>query len=115
MSRFEGLMRAIPGELFIVCSCMANLSAQEPLLLQRIGGPVELDGLSFEPAWRSIEPLPMVMQAPNFGEPPTEPTEIRVAYDDVYLYVIRSGAFLRLRARPDSSDVDEARPVGSDQ
>ena len=87
MSRFEGLMRAIPGGLFIVCSCMANLSAQEPLLLQRIGGPVELDGLSFERAWRSIEPLPMVMQAPNFGEPPTEPTEIRVAYDDVYLYV----------------------------
>ena len=83
----KGLMRAIPGGLFLLCSGIADLQAQEPLVLQRIGGPVEVDGLSDEPAWESVEPLPMVMQAPDFGGPPTERTEIRLAYDDDYLYV----------------------------
>ncbi len=57
------------------------------MVIPRINGPVELDGLSNEPAWEGIEPLPMVMHMPNFGEEPTERTEILVAFDDDYLYV----------------------------
>jgi len=50
-------------------------------------GPVQLDGLIDEPAWDAIEPLPMVQMVPNFGEPPTEKTEILIGYDDNYLYM----------------------------
>ena len=60
---------------------------QEPYVLSRIEAPVQLDGVSNEPAWAGIEPLPVVQHAPMFGYPPKERTEILVAYDDTYLYV----------------------------
>jgi hypothetical protein len=62
------------------------MSAQTPIVLQRLAGPIQLDGMSDEPAWQLIEPLPAVMRMPNFGDAPSERTEFRVAYDDEYLY-----------------------------
>ncbi|GAH62049.1 unnamed protein product, partial [marine sediment metagenome] len=58
-----------------------------PLALPRLSGPITLDGFSDEPAWQAIEPLPMTMIFPTFKGTMTERTEIRVAYDDDYLYV----------------------------
>ncbi|MFC1693811.1 DUF5916 domain-containing protein [Candidatus Latescibacterota bacterium] len=58
-----------------------------PYIIPRINGPVTLDGMSDEPAWEGIEPLPVIMHRPNFGSEPTERTEILIAYDDEYLYV----------------------------
>ncbi|MEE9166785.1 MAG: DUF5916 domain-containing protein [Candidatus Neomarinimicrobiota bacterium] len=57
------------------------------MTLQRLQGPITLDGFSDEPAWQSIEPFDVIMHRPTFGLPPTERTEIRVGYDDDYLYV----------------------------
>lgn len=62
-----------------------------PIELQRLHGPIELDGLNFEPAWETIAPLPLTMYLPTFQGQPTERTEIRVAYDDEYIYA--SGRF----------------------
>jgi hypothetical protein len=56
-------------------------------VLQRVKGKVKLDGLSDEPAWEGIKPLPVIMQTPDFGKEPTEKTEILVAYDNEYLYL----------------------------
>lgn len=61
--------------------------AQNLYLLPRINGSVKLDGLSDEPAWESVAPLPLVMHVPNFGGDPSEKTEILLAYDDNFLYV----------------------------
>jgi hypothetical protein len=58
-----------------------------PMVIPRINGPVELDGLSTEAAWDGIEPLPMVVHMPNFGSAPSETTEILLAFDDDNLYV----------------------------
>ncbi len=43
--------------------------------------------MSNEPAWDDVAPLPVVMHTPDFGNEPTERTEIRIAYDDDYVYV----------------------------
>lgn len=64
-----------------------RLNRSDQLIIPRINGPVTLDGLSDEPAWEGIEPLPVVIHTPNFGNEPTERTEILVAYDNNYLYV----------------------------
>jgi hypothetical protein len=61
------------------------------LELRRLNGAVVLDGRSDEPAWADVPPLPMTMYYPTFGGTPSERTEIRVAYDDEYLYA--SGRF----------------------
>ncbi len=59
----------------------------EPYLIQRINGQVELDGLSDEPAWQNIKPLPLTVHVPNFRGQPSEKTEILIGYDDDYLYL----------------------------
>ncbi|HET6340587.1 MAG TPA: DUF5916 domain-containing protein [Gemmatimonadota bacterium] len=62
-------------------------AAQDVLPLPRLEAPIRLDGIPDEPAWSSIEPLRMVSFQPVAGLPPSEPTDIRVAYDGGYLYV----------------------------
>ena len=63
----------------------------ESYYIPRINGSIKLDGLSNEPGWEAIEPLPLTMYQPTFGGTPTERTEIRIAYDDEYIYF--SGRF----------------------
>lgn len=86
----------------------------EPYVLARLASAVQIDGLSDEPAWEAIDPLPLTTYEPEFGMPPTERTEIRVAYDDHYLYVagrlydsepsgIRSNSMYRDRYAGDDS------------
>ncbi len=61
--------------------------AQDPLVLPRLTGPIHLDGRSDEPAWEAVPPLSLTVYEPVFGADPSERTEIRIAYDDQYLYV----------------------------
>jgi len=53
----------------------------------RISSPIRLDGRVDDAAWMAIEPLRAVMSSPTFGAEPSEPTELRIAYDDDYLYI----------------------------
>lgn len=59
----------------------------EPYSIQRISGEVKIDGEVNETAWESIIPLPLTMHWPSYKGEITEPTEIRIAYDDQYLYL----------------------------
>jgi hypothetical protein len=59
----------------------------DPIKIQRIKTPVILDGLSNEAAWEGIKSFPMIMRTPNFGNDPSERTELFLGYDDDYLYV----------------------------
>jgi hypothetical protein len=74
--------------LLNVCSAQDSESgpANEPIKIQRIKSPVELDGMSDEAAWEGIKSLPIVMRVPNFVSEPSESTEILLGYDDDYLY-----------------------------
>lgn len=64
----------------------ASAQGQGQIELQRLQGSIQLDGMSNEPAWEAITPLPLTMYLPIFQGQQTERTEIRVAYDDKYLY-----------------------------
>lgn len=55
-------------------------------VLSRAGSPIRLDGEMSDAAWSEIAPLPLTMYSPVPGGTPAERTEIRVAYDDQYLY-----------------------------
>jgi hypothetical protein len=56
------------------------------LVLPRLDGPIQLDGLSDEPAWEAVEPWLPTQYEPDNGAAPTERTEFLVAYDDDYIY-----------------------------
>ena len=58
-----------------------------PMIIPRISGPIELDGIVDEAAWEAVEPVPMIVFAPTYHGPITEPSEVRIAHDDRFLYV----------------------------
>jgi hypothetical protein len=65
-----------------------TLGAQQPppLELTRLTAPITLDGIPDEPAWQGVPALPLTTYAPVFRAPPKQRSEIRVAYDDEFLY-----------------------------
>jgi hypothetical protein len=86
--------RGLVAALIAMAAPDLPLPAQEsgdgsdpPVRIQRLQGPVELDGMPFEEAWSDIDPLPLTMYFPTFRGTPSERTEILVAYDDEHLYV----------------------------
>ncbi len=56
--------------------------------IQRSPGPIQVDGRLDEPAWAAAEVISdFVQQRPDDGRPATERTEVRLLYDDEFLYV----------------------------
>lgn len=53
----------------------------------KIKDKVVIDGLVNEPFWDTIEPLHSTQKVPNAGDEPTQKTEVRIAYDEKYLYL----------------------------
>ena len=62
-------------------------SADDLFTLNRLSSPINFDGKVDEEVWQSIEPLPLIMGYPDFKGTMTEETEIRIAYDENYVYV----------------------------
>lgn len=81
------LLLAFWPTLALAQSPPASPATSETFVVPRLNGPIDLDGRVDEPAWDAIEPLPLITHWPSFGDAPSEPTEIRLAYDDAYIYV----------------------------
>lgn len=73
--------------LFIFLAVSLSMPAQDAVSIPRLSQPIVFDGIVDDTAWSEIEPLPLVTHWPTFGNPPSERTELRVAFDDAYLYV----------------------------
>ncbi len=58
-----------------------------PYVVPRLQGSIQIDGIIDEPAWRAIEPVNLVTHWPSFDNEPSENTEIRIGYDDTYIFV----------------------------
>jgi hypothetical protein len=61
--------------------------AQEPVPIPRLNGTIILDGHMTDDAWGRIPPVSLTVLAPTYRGTATDRTEIRVAYDDDFLYV----------------------------
>jgi hypothetical protein len=63
-------------------------SALPTMRAVRIFGTITVDGELDEPEWQLAEPATnFIQRLPSTGQPATEPTEVRLLYDDVNLYV----------------------------
>lgn len=71
---------------FLLFCIPFSLSAQT-VSLTRLTGPITLDGITDEAAWQHVDPVPLTMYQPQHEGDMTERTEIRIGYDDSYLYV----------------------------
>jgi len=70
----------------VVLSQADTLSSQKRLTISRLSQELKFDGIPDEVAWNEIKPIPLIMHSPVFGKDPTEETDIRITYDDKYLY-----------------------------
>ena len=61
------------------------LRAAPTYVLQRAAGPITVDGCLDEPTWAKA--LPLTSLRDLSGAPAARPAEIRMAYDDTFLYV----------------------------
>ncbi len=84
------------------------VAAQQPLQITRISSPITIDGHVDEPAWSGVVPLPLTTYLPVAGKHPQDSSEVRLAYDDKYLYA--SGRFF-VR---DTSEI-QSTTLGRDQ
>lgn len=57
------------------------------MIISRLKGELKFDGVCNEQAWGKIEPLPFIMFQPYYGNQPAEKSEVRITYDDNYLYL----------------------------
>ena len=58
---------------------------KDPIYIPRVSHII-FDGKVDDPEWEAIEPFPLVQYEPMAGAAPTHPTEVRLAYDDKYIY-----------------------------
>ena len=65
-----------------------SLDGRRTLSAARTDTPVVVDGVLDEPIWRTAQPATGFIQSdPVEGQPATEATEVRVAFDGDYLYI----------------------------
>lgn len=55
--------------------------------INKLVGEFIFDGRPDEAAWTSASAFPFVMYQPSHGEKPSEDLDVRIVYDDVFLYV----------------------------
>ncbi len=67
--------------------------SQEAVKIKRLTTPVVFDGIPNETAWKSLDLFPLTMHRPNFGNQPSEKSDIRIGYDDEFLW-IGAGLFM---------------------
>jgi len=66
---------------------LSLIFAGSTISIPRTDQAIVFDGFMTEAAWDIAEPFPMIMHDPQYGNPPTEKSDIRVIYDDEYIYV----------------------------
>lgn len=62
-------------------------SVNQPLVIGRLLKPITFDGIPDEEAWQSVSSIKFIMYQPLFGKEPSEESDVRIGYDDRYLYV----------------------------
>ena len=76
--------------LIIICNSLLNVSqtveAQGRRIVPFISGGINFDGIPDEEIWKKAESFPLVMHSPNNGKIPEQKTDVRLCYDEMYLY-----------------------------
>jgi hypothetical protein len=68
-------------------SAVTDTESEQIITLHRFSSPITIDGNPYKPEWEQVAPLPLTMYQPVHRGEMSERTEIRVAYDDEYIYI----------------------------
>ena len=71
----------------VLLSAGFELNGQEPVTIGRVNSPISFDGIPEEAAWNTLGKFELTMHRPNFGTTPSEASDIRIGYDDEFLWI----------------------------
>jgi hypothetical protein len=69
------------------CQTDSSATRATSILINRLNSDIKFDGVPDEEVWSTASSMKMIMHSPVFGKEPTENSDVRLAYDDNYLYV----------------------------
>ena len=72
--------------LLIVFTFSSKLFPQQPVIIPKLSGAVKLDGVINDAVWEDAHRFEMIMQTPVFGKQPSEKTDIRMFFNDKFLF-----------------------------
>ncbi|NQU51112.1 MAG: carbohydrate binding family 9 domain-containing protein [Bacteroidetes bacterium] len=82
------MIKPISTILFIILFSFSVKSfSADKLKIQRLTETIQFDGKPDELAWNLIDTLQLTMHAPVFNGKSTERTQVRIAYDDQFLWI----------------------------
>jgi len=91
----QRLLIAFASLIFTLCPANGQNglpnNRKTPVIIERITSDVDFNGVPDEEFWQSAAPLQMTMHSPVFGKQPTEKSDIRIVYDEKFIYI---GAWL---------------------
>ena len=61
--------------------------SQETVKIQRLTSTIEFDGIPNESAWETLGNFQLTMHRPNFGNQPSEKSDVSIGYDDEFLWI----------------------------
>jgi hypothetical protein len=73
--------------MVLLISFHNNIISQEAVKIKRITNPVDFDGIPNEATWKTLDLFTMTMHRPNYGDQPSEQSEVRIGYDNEFLWV----------------------------
>jgi len=64
-----------------------NGISQEAVRIKRLTSNVEFDGIPGEAVWQTLDLFALTMHKPNYGTQPSEKSDVRIGYDNEFLWV----------------------------
>jgi len=73
--------------VYLIFHNVVFAGSEPPLIMERLNGEIVFDGVPDESAWLNCKPFPMQMHSPVFGKEPQERSEVRLLFDNEFIYV----------------------------
>ncbi|MEN8202666.1 MAG: DUF5916 domain-containing protein [Bacteroidota bacterium] len=79
--------KTLPVWVVLIFLAHGNVQSQESIAISKITSSVDFDGHPDEEAWNEASVFPMIVSSPNFATEPSEKSEVRIGYDQEYLWI----------------------------
>ncbi|HCC71225.1 MAG TPA: hypothetical protein DEQ09_08755, partial [Bacteroidales bacterium] len=86
ISSNNNMNRTVLFVVFIVLN-LTVFGQEDPVIIKRITGLITFDGIPMEHTWNDLDLFPLTMHKPVFGSQPSEKSDIRIGYDDQFLWI----------------------------
>jgi hypothetical protein len=69
------------------CQPDSSEAKNRTVLIEKLNSEIIFDGIPEEEAWNKISPISLIMYSPVFGKDASESTDVRITYNEEYMYI----------------------------